>query len=174
MAPVIGSQVLRYARQDNLEDLKAKILEGGVFKEEVKLHKDGNDNPLLAMLLKDACSHKATSVVKFLASTVDKHMLNHQGYYSLPTVSTIPHYGSALHAAVSRGSVDCLRYLLDAGAHTNVTDLNRRTPLHDATMKNQADCVLHLLQAGANPDERDQAGYGTAISIYSANAFPEN
>ena len=46
---------------------------------------------LQAKLLKDACSHKATSVVKFLASTVDKHMLNHQGYYSLPlsTVSTV-------------------------------------------------------------------------------------
>ena len=51
---------------------------------------------------------------------------------------------------------------------------DKRTPLHYATIENKTDCVLHLLQAGANPDQGDKAGYGTAISIYSANAFLEN
>ena len=51
---------------------------------------------------------------------------------------------------------------------------DKRTPLHNATIENRADFVLYLLQAGAIPDQGDKAGYGTAISIYSANAFPEN
>ena len=51
---------------------------------------------------------------------------------------------------------------------------DKRTPLHYATTENKTDCVLHLLQAGANPDQGDKAGYGADISIYSANAFPEN
>ena len=51
---------------------------------------------------------------------------------------------------------------------------DQRTPLHYAAIYNKADCVLRLLQAGANPDQGDKAGYGTDISIYSANAFPEN
>ena len=51
---------------------------------------------------------------------------------------------------------------------------DKRTPLHYATIENKTDCVLHLLQAGANPDQGDKAGYGTAISIYSAYAFLEN
>ena len=51
---------------------------------------------------------------------------------------------------------------------------DKGTPLHHAVIGNKTDCVLHLLQAGANPDLGDEAGYGTDISIYSANAFPEN
>ena len=51
---------------------------------------------------------------------------------------------------------------------------DKRTPLHYATIKNRTDCVLHLLQPGANPDQGDKAGFGTDISIPSANAFPEN
>ncbi|XP_065193041.1 ankyrin repeat domain-containing protein 23-like [Sycon ciliatum] len=204
MAPVNVERILLYAWQDRVEDLKAEILEGGVLKEEVKLQKDDIGGPFLALLLKSACFHNATSVVKFLASTVDKHMLNHHGHYRIPH-SIRKYHGSALHAAVDRRSAKCLQYLLDAGADPNVTDeygktplhyaselghidcmrhlldskanpnqpdKDKRTPLHYATIENKADCVLHLLQAGANPDQGDKAGYGTAISIYSANAFP--
>ena len=55
MAAVNAYQVLWYAREDNLKALKAEILEGGVFKEEVKLHKDGNDNPLLVCRTLELC-----------------------------------------------------------------------------------------------------------------------
>ena len=51
---------------------------------------------------------------------------------------------------------------------------DKRTPLHDAIIMKKADCVQHLLRAGATPDQGDKASYETEISIYSANAFPEN
>ena len=61
-----------------------------------------------------------------------------------------------------------------ASTYLIVVSQDKRTPLHYAVIGNKTDCVLHLLRAGANPDLGDEAGYGTDISIYSANAFPEN
>ncbi|XP_065194179.1 uncharacterized protein LOC135825370 [Sycon ciliatum] len=128
MAAVNVSKLLRYTWEDKVEDLKAAIVEGGVLKKEIKLQKDARGDPLLATLLRIACNMNATSVVKFLASIVDRNVLNcagevrwraHTGQYK--TV-----YGSALHAATDRGSVKCLQYLLDAGADTNVTDVVRK------------------------------------------------
>ncbi|XP_065193048.1 ankyrin repeat, PH and SEC7 domain containing protein secG-like [Sycon ciliatum] len=160
MAAVNVERIYRYAREDKVEELKAEILEDGVLKEEIKCHTGTRGDPLLARLLKDACSHNATSVVKFLASTVDKHMLNHLGYYSF-TLSTgvlIEHYGCALHEAVDRHSVKCLQYLLDAGADTNVTDHRGKTPLHFASERGHIDCMRHLLDSKANPNQPDERG----------------
>ena len=55
MAAVNVSQVLLYASDDNLEALKAEILEGGVFKEEVKLLTDGHGIPLLVCRTLELC-----------------------------------------------------------------------------------------------------------------------
>ncbi|XP_065193071.1 uncharacterized protein LOC135824268 [Sycon ciliatum] len=156
MAAVNDSQILRYAREDKVEAFKAEILEGGVLKKEIKLRKTRYGDPLLARFLKDACSHNATSVVKFLASTVDKYLVNHEGHYSypLPTGSTIT-YGSALHAAGNQGSVNCVQYLLDAGADPNVTDRLGKTPLHYASERGRTGCMRHLLDSKANPNQPD-------------------
>ncbi|XP_065193838.1 ankyrin repeat domain-containing protein 54-like [Sycon ciliatum] len=157
MAAVDVNRIFQYAMEDKVEELQAEILEDGVLKKEIKLRNLGLSGPLLARLLRDACGHNATSVVRFLASTVDKHMLNHQGYYSLPSSPGpyIEPYGCALHAAVNRGSAKCLQYLLDAGADTYVTDRYGRTPLHHASERGHIDCMRHLLDSKANPYQRD-------------------
>ncbi|XP_065194178.1 26S proteasome non-ATPase regulatory subunit 10-like [Sycon ciliatum] len=181
MAAVNVSELLRYASEDKVKDLKAAIVKGGVLKKEIKLQEDARGDPLLAKLLRSACRRNATSVVKFLVNIVGRNVLNGAGedertplHYATignkaDCVLRLLHAGAnpdqpdkrgkaPLHHAVARGHIDCMRHLLDTKANPNQPDKDERTPLYYATIGNKADCVLHLLQAGAHPDQPDERG----------------
>ena len=47
------------------------------------------------------------------------------------------HYKTALHVACEAQNIDCVQYLLDAGADPNVQAENGRTPLHEGVSMKQ-------------------------------------
>lgn len=59
---------------------------------------------------------------------------------------------SALHCAVSEGSVDCMELLLDYQADINAVDIEGKTPLHIAIARCQFRCIRVLLRRGARVD----------------------
>lgn len=61
---------------------------------------------------------------------------------------------TALSAAAAQGHTSCVRLLLEAGAATPPSDLDR--PLHDASRDGHVDCVDLLLRAGASPHAQDK------------------
>lgn len=60
--------------------------------------------------------------------------------------------GTPLHAAVSKGHLNCLQVLLAHGALVDCVDVKAQTPLFTAVRGKYLDCVLALLRAGANPN----------------------
>lgn len=58
--------------------------------------------------------------------------------------------GTPLHAAVTEGKVDTVKYLIRHGAALNATDSQGNTPLHDAVSNRQIDCIYELIAAGAD------------------------
>ena len=54
-----------------------------------------------------------------------------------------------LHLAAASGSLDCVEYLVQAGADVNVS-LNGISPLDLAVLEGEFDCARFLIQCGAN------------------------
>ncbi|XP_028820414.1 ankyrin repeat and SOCS box protein 18 isoform X2 [Denticeps clupeoides] len=83
---------------------------------------------------------------------------------------------SPLCIAAAQGYTDCLHYLLQHGAHPNLT-AGGRAALHEACINSNADCTELLLQHGANPNQLTEDGFSalhlckTPHSIRCANAL---
>ncbi|XP_053547652.1 ankyrin repeat and SOCS box protein 12-like [Bombina bombina] len=56
-----------------------------------------------------------------------------------------------LRLAASKGSLQCLKILLDHGAEVDSLDVKAQTPLFTAVSAGHLDCVRELLKVGANP-----------------------
>lgn len=65
---------------------------------------------------------------------------------------------SALHYATGKGSEDCIRALLEAGADVNRQDKDGYSPLHIASGYLQSGAVRELLRWGADPELEDEEG----------------
>ena len=63
-----------------------------------------------------------------------------------------------LHWAADRGSIRCLRFLLERGANPSLGDDDALTPLHYAAMCDRPQIVKILLAAGASPSAVDSDG----------------
>ncbi|XP_033840586.1 ankyrin repeat and SOCS box protein 12a [Periophthalmus magnuspinnatus] len=57
-----------------------------------------------------------------------------------------------LHAAASKGHLNCVRVLLTHGAQVDSLDVKAQTPLFTAARGKHLHCLLALLHAGANPN----------------------
>ncbi|KAF2218169.1 ankyrin repeat-containing domain protein, partial [Elsinoe ampelina] len=55
-----------------------------------------------------------------------------------------------IHSAAARGSVGCIKALLEAGVDINVANMTGRTPLHWAVDRRAVDAVRFLLGDGAD------------------------
>ncbi len=60
-----------------------------------------------------------------------------------------PDLDPAVHMAVKRGSVECLRLLLDAGGDVDAPDREGWLPLQRAVWMGHAECILELRSRGA-------------------------
>lgn len=58
---------------------------------------------------------------------------------------------TALHVAVSRGHVRCVKVLVDRGAEKDVKSNDGRTALHRAAANGDAEMVAVLVEMGADP-----------------------
>lgn len=66
---------------------------------------------------------------------------------------------TALHFAADRGSIDCLKLLVEAGANVNATDCDGIGVLQTALSAGlNVESVGILLEAGADPDACDADG----------------
>lgn len=66
---------------------------------------------------------------------------------------------SALHVAVNKGHLQCIKALLDVKVHPNLQDSEGDTALHDAITKKRDDIVEMLVDVGAD------------ISLTNSNGF---
>ena len=66
---------------------------------------------------------------------------------------------TALHVAATRGELDALGWLLDAGADINAAGGHGYTPLHDAVEQHQREAVRFLLVRGASRSTTNLDGY---------------
>lgn len=67
--------------------------------------------------------------------------------------------GTALIAAVSRGSVEIVKLLLEAGASVSATDEIGATPLHVAMKSPRQEVVIALVRAQADVNAKDARGW---------------
>ena len=65
---------------------------------------------------------------------------------------------TALHFAVNRNALPCVRLLLRAGANVNAQCQCGESPLHRAAEYGWVECVRALLDEGADPNLRDAQG----------------
>lgn len=80
------------------------------------------------------------------AKTID---INHRLY---PTRSTL------LHSASWRGSLKCVKVLINAGADVNAKDWYDLTPLHCACTESSLACAKVLVEANANVNAPSNSG----------------
>jgi len=69
---------------------------------------------------------------------------------------------TALHLALSRGSLSLSRLLLDRGADVNAREATGRTPLHAAAEAGRRELAALLVERGADPAVRDREGNAPA------------
>lgn len=81
---------------------------------------------------------------EMLCQEIYKKVINCRGGWGIA--------GTPLHAAVSKGNLNCLQVLLAHGALVDCVDVKAQTPLFTAVRGKYLDCVLALLRAGANPN----------------------
>jgi ankyrin repeat protein len=72
---------------------------------------------------------------------------------------------TALELAASKGDLEAVELLLDAGADPNLHASNGRTPLHRAALRGDYDICKCLLEAGANVNAVDTDRYTPLHSI---------
>jgi ankyrin repeat protein len=73
-------------------------------------------------------------------------------------VNELDRFGTPLHMAVARGSVEIARVLIDAGADLEAEGSLGARPLHTAALGNQAAVAALLIERGAEVDTRDSKG----------------
>lgn len=66
-----------------------------------------------------------------------------------------------IHLAAANGHLNCLTYLLKAGADVDIRDSHNNTPLHHACRSCFTDVALSLVRAGADIDAKNDAGRTT-------------
>lgn len=77
-------------------------------------------------------------------------------------------FGAPLHIAVSRGNVEIVTALLDAGANIEAKGTNGARPLHAAALTNRADVAKLLIARHAQIELRDNNGM-TPLLIAASN-----
>lgn len=75
---------------------------------------------------------------------------------------------SALHLATRSNKLNCIKYLLSAGANVNAIDAFGFRPIHDAAMYGYLDCLNELLAQGAKTDGVERAGSDHITPLYYA------
>ena len=63
-----------------------------------------------------------------------------------------------LHWSAVWGSIDCLKLLLEKGAHINSRQSNGQTALHCAVLHSQIECISELLNKGCDVIIKDNEG----------------
>ncbi|KAJ3113868.1 hypothetical protein HDU96_002821 [Phlyctochytrium bullatum] len=93
--------------------------------------------------------------------TAAARVLLEKGALAPSTVSSNQYkIGSPLHEAVSASTPAILLLLLENGADTEATDLNRETPLHRAVKEGRVDAARMLLAAGSATNPINWNGLG--------------
>lgn len=76
---------------------------------------------------------------------------------------------TGLHLAATKGHLDVVKALVNAGARVDAEDFVEQTPLMNAAMFCHAPVVEYLLQQGANPNHAASEGY-TALMYAARNS----
>ncbi|CAG5130323.1 unnamed protein product [Candidula unifasciata] len=73
--------------------------------------------------------------------------------YKFETINQRNRLGcTPIRLAATGGHLQCLTYLIDAGASIDTSDVKCQTPLFVAVKNRRLECARKLLQAGASPD----------------------
>lgn len=78
---------------------------------------------------------------------------------SLLEVTANMYHAKPLHAAVDRGSIKVLKYLISQGANIESRAIHGVTPLGHAIEKAQTRCVLYLIKKGAKLHDLNKEGF---------------
>jgi uncharacterized protein len=73
-----------------------------------------------------------------------------------------------LHAACSRGAMEEVRALVEAGADVNAPGELGHTPLHEAVSQNHFEVLKYLLAHGASTEKKNEFGQ-TALDLAKLN-----
>jgi len=79
---------------------------------------------------------------------------------------------TSLNVSASRGDVDCMQALIDAGADLEIKESSGNTPLYTAAELNKVECIKALLNAGANLEAKANDG-STPLHTSAANNHTE-
>ena len=77
----------------------------------------------------------------------------------LDDVNQVGNFGERpLHVASSRGNIDEMTALLEAGAEVNAPGDIGNTPLHEAVGQGHVEAIRLLLKHGADPNRKNELG----------------
>uniref|UniRef100_A0A3Q3VTT3 SOCS box domain-containing protein n=1 Tax=Mola mola TaxID=94237 RepID=A0A3Q3VTT3_MOLML len=98
----------------------------------------------ISLLRQAALQNNDRLLDEMLCQEIYKKVINCRGGWGIAS--------TPLHAAVSKGHLNCLQVLLAHGALVDCVDVKAQTPLFAAVRGKYLECVLALLRAGANPN----------------------
>ncbi len=129
------------------------------------MNKTGRRNLTIALFIGLACWSSPAARAGKLSDAVKADDL--QGIQALissgSNVNELDDFGTPLHMAAARGSVEIVKLLIDAGANveaeTAAPSQNKAHPLHTAAYSNRATVAALLIERGAKVDARDSRGF---------------
>ncbi|XP_069991099.1 ankyrin repeat and SOCS box protein 12 [Penaeus vannamei] len=103
---------------------------------------DGDDDEDVRLHLAAVCDD-GEGMRKILSEPESLQWINHR---------VRPYLAPPLRLAVSGGSVECAKVLIEAGADIELEDVKGQTPLFVATSTRKTELMKVLLESGANPE----------------------
>lgn len=114
------------------------------------------------------CALNCSKTPRSLLHNSNEHFL---GVFSQANARNID--GSTpLCFACSKGSIQCVQLLIEAGAEVNPTLTVTFPPLHEAALNGHLHCVEMLLQLGADL-EKSENQFGTALHVACIRGYAE-